>query len=139
MSFYKDIVVSTELIQMKAIYDRTDQTKITFHSLYIKKDHKKCSKSEFKNACTRIKWKSKWTLWRWRWRWKLNIFKDPLPVKTLTTMNFIRWSRPISLIKVFSVITWIIIQENLTSYISHMKDIHSSHSAPSKAQIDKFK
>ena len=35
--FYKDILVSTKSISMKAIYDRVDQTKVIFHSLYMKK------------------------------------------------------------------------------------------------------
>ena len=37
LSFYKDILVSTYFILMKTIYDRVDQTKIIFHSIYIKK------------------------------------------------------------------------------------------------------
>lgn len=37
LHFYKDILVQTESVQIKAIYDRTDQTKVIYHSLYIKK------------------------------------------------------------------------------------------------------
>ena len=36
LSFYKDIILSTYSISLKTIYDRVDQTKIIFHSIYIK-------------------------------------------------------------------------------------------------------
>ena len=35
LPFYKDILVSTNSISVKAIYDRNDQTKVIFHSIYI--------------------------------------------------------------------------------------------------------